>query len=129
MSFCVLITLKTDLIDEVSSEVSEQSSDSERNSGTRQKKKTLIDRESILKVVFWFAMVSAVMTLLSVFWQHLGSAGAATMIDVLTGGAVRTRLGAISMGLGWTAVVLNTAVFLGARMSIIVMRRLSELSD
>lgn len=48
------------------------------------------------------------------------------MVEVLTDGTVKTRLGSVAMGLGWTMVALNIVVFMGTIimiLSIIILAR------
>lgn len=67
------------------------------------------------------------MSLLSVFWQHMASSGAATLMQVVTAGVVQVKVGAAAMGLGWATFVLNTlsfvAIFVMARsLRVLAMR-------
>lgn len=127
VAFCLLPTFSS-ARNQLSSEAREESSNGERDSETQAKKRPML-LDSRTHVAHWFTLVAAVMTLLSVFWQHLGSAGAATMIEALTDGAVKTSLGSVSMGLGWATVVLNFVIFAGLRLRILSIRILSRLSD
>jgi hypothetical protein len=72
-------------------------------------------------------LVSALMTLLSVFWQHLASAGAVTMTEILTAGAIHGYVGPSAMGLGWAAVAINGVTFLGLLIVILSIRILSQM--
>lgn len=51
------------------------------------------------------------------------------MVEVLTGGAIKARLGSVALGLGWTTVCLNIVVFMGTLMMILSIRVLSQLAD
>lgn len=110
-------------------ESGEQSSNSERTAGRLQIFKSQFRAPLLQQVVLWFTLVAAVMSLLSVFWQHLGSAGAATMVRILTAGVIKTHLGSVIMGLGWTTVVINVVVFWGVLVMILSIRVLSQLAD
>ncbi|KAK5991967.1 hypothetical protein PT974_05362 [Cladobotryum mycophilum] len=56
--------------------------------------------------------ISALMTCLTVFWQHLSSAAAIAVSKRMTAGVVKGHVGSVSMGLGWAAVFLNFSIFL-----------------
>ncbi|KAG8158006.1 hypothetical protein KVR01_012278 [Diaporthe batatas] len=131
IAFCLLYTFSpAHLGDDLETpEIYEQSSNSERRDARGRAIKRKHPVPVIRQMVLWFTLVAAVMSLLSVFWQHLGSAGVATMIRVLAAGEIKTHLGSVSMGLGWTTVVINAAVFLGWLLMILSIRILSQLSD
>lgn len=69
------------------------------------------------------------MTLLSVFWQHMASSNAATLMKLVTAGVVHVQVGAAAMGLGWGTVVLNTIEFLAILIMVISIRTLSMIAD
>ncbi|KAL7785628.1 Ca2+ regulator and membrane fusion protein Fig1 domain-containing protein [Trichoderma ceciliae] len=70
--------------------------------------------------------MSAMMTLLSVFWQHLASVGAATLLEALTSGAVSGHVGSVAAGLGWTAVAINFLTLLAVINKVLCMGVLRE---
>jgi hypothetical protein len=69
---------------------------------------------------------SAMMTLLSVFWQHVASSGAATLSEAITSGAVSGHVGSVAAGLGWTAATINFLTCLAMINTILCIGALRE---
>ncbi|OHE99307.1 hypothetical protein CORC01_05348 [Colletotrichum orchidophilum] len=73
--------------------------------------------------------VSALISLLATFWQHLSSSAAIAMSSAFTQGAVTGHVGAASMALGWTSVFLLMVTFIGLLVMILAIRVLSQMVD
>lgn len=69
------------------------------------------------------------MTLLSVFWQHMASSNAVTLINLATAGVVHVEIGSAAMGLGWATFALNAIEFLAIVLMVVSIRYLSMLAD
>lgn len=76
-----------------------------------------------------FLGISAMMTLLSAFWQHMASSNTATLMKLVTAGAVQVEVGAAAMGLGWATFSLNAIQFVGIFIMVLSIRTLSMLAD
>ncbi|KAH8755796.1 Ca2+ regulator and membrane fusion protein Fig1-domain-containing protein, partial [Diaporthe sp. PMI_573] len=73
--------------------------------------------------------ISAIMTLLSVFWQHMASSNAAILMEIVTAGVVQSKVGAAAMGLGWSTVFLNAVETVAILIMILSIRVLAQLED
>ena len=63
----------------------------------------------------------------SMLWQHVSSAAAASMVGSLTYGTVEGRVGPAAMALGWTAVFCQFVVFAGIMVMILSIKVLAEV--
>ncbi len=70
---------------------------------------------------------SSMLSLLAALWQHIGSAAAVKMAEVLSYGTVTGHVGAAAMALGWASFALFAIVFAGLTIMIISIRVLAQL--
>lgn len=83
----------------------------------------------VSQVALFSLGISATMTLLSVFWQHMASSNALTLIELVTADIVQVKVGAAAMGLGWATFVLNAVEFVGILIMVVSIRVLSMMTD
>jgi hypothetical protein len=74
--------------------------------------------------VYAALLISSMLMLVSIIWQHTAAVAATTMVKQL--GGLETDIGVITMILGWAAVVL---LFLATIMLDIMIRSLSLLDE
>lgn len=73
--------------------------------------------------------ISALLTLIAVLWQHVGSAASGAMVSSTTYDAVTADVGAAAMALGWTGVALMVLLVAGIvqiQISISLLDKLTE---
>lgn len=51
------------------------------------------------------------------------------MIEVSTDGIIKTRLGSVAMGLGWTTVAVNAVVLMGTLLMILSIKVLAQSAE
>ncbi|WDK20868.1 hypothetical protein CGRA01v4_12157 [Colletotrichum graminicola] len=73
--------------------------------------------------------VSAVISFLATFWQHLSSSAAIAMSCAFTQGAVTGHVGAAAMALGWISVVLLMTTFIDMAVMILSIKVLSRMDE
>lgn len=76
--------------------------------------------------VLFFATLLA---LVSAIWQHMASASASKLVDVLLYGAVETRVGATAMALAWVGTLLLGVTFFWALAFELSVRVVLEVID
>lgn len=84
---------------------------------------------SVSQVALFSLGISATMTLLSVFWQHMASSNALTLIELVTADIVQVKVGAAAMGLGWATFVLNAVEFVGILIMVLSIRVVAMMTD
>lgn len=86
---------------------------------------------SVSQVALFSLGISATMTLLSVFWQHMASSNALTLIELVTADIVQVKVGAAAMGLGWatSSFVLNAVEFVGILIMVLSIRVVAMMTD
>lgn len=67
--------------------------------------------------------------LISVLWQHINSSSTATMVEVLTYGAVSGHVGGAAMALGWISVGTAALVCVAIYVMIMSIRILRHIDD
>jgi hypothetical protein len=70
--------------------------------------------------------LAALLVFVSVFWQHIASSGAVTMVQSLSYGALKGKLGVVAVVLGWCAVVLDAISAVGILIMILSINILAE---
>lgn len=80
-------------------------------------------------VVLAFLGISAMMTLLSVFWQQMVTSEAVTLMGIVTSGVVQVEVGAAAMGLGWAIFFLNAVSFIAILLVVLSLSILAVLTD
>jgi len=66
---------------------------------------------------------------ISILWQHIASAAAASMISSLTYGTAEGRVGPAAMALGWTAVLCQFVAFAGIVLLILSIKVLADFVE
>ena len=83
----------------------------------------------VCQVALALIFVASVFVLVSVLWQHTASVAAATIVQDLGNGSVKSGVGTSAMVLGWFGFVLLIIVTIGLLvmiLSIIVLDRLTD---
>ena len=75
------------------------------------------------------ALVAFLISLMSIFWQHLSSSATGTMVKVLTYGTTTGHVGVTAMGLGWVSVLLLMTTTVTIVVIILRIRVLAALAD
>jgi hypothetical protein len=65
----------------------------------------------------------------SMLWQHIASAVAASMVGNLTYGIAEGRVGPAAIALGWTAVFFQFVAFAGIIFNILSIKVMREVAD
>ena len=85
------------------------------------------------KTVSYLAIASvalaSIFLFVSILWQHIASAAAASMVRSLTYGAAEGSVGAAGIALGWTAVVCQIIVGLGIMLMILSIKILNAIAS
>ncbi|KAK1580568.1 Ca2+ regulator and membrane fusion protein Fig1-domain-containing protein [Colletotrichum navitas] len=84
---------------------------------------------AVSKIASACIFVSAVISMLATFWQHLSSSAAIAMSSAFTQGAVTGHVGAAAMALGWISVFLLMTTFVGIIVMILSIRILLRLVE
>ena len=74
-------------------------------------------------------MLASLLALVSMMWQHTASVAAATTAQDMAYGAVKSRVGAVSMTLGWMALAFLIISALGLALVILSIRLIDRLTD
>jgi Ca2+ regulator and membrane fusion protein Fig1 len=74
-----------------------------------------------------FVAISSILSFISLLWQHVASAVAATATENLSYGSVKSHVGASAMVLGWVGVALIMVVTIGLLAMVLSIRLLAEL--
>ncbi|OAX78169.1 hypothetical protein ACJ72_07525 [Emergomyces africanus] len=72
--------------------------------------------------------VASLLSLVSVFWQHISSAASVTMHEELYYGVVKGHIGVVSMVLGWGGVCAAFLVLIGLVVMLVGLRVLAKLT-
>jgi hypothetical protein len=75
------------------------------------------------------AFVAAMLSLISILWQHVGAVGAAAMAESANYGNVKAVIGAGAMAMGWITFTLIMLVFIGLTVMILSIAILDRLTD
>jgi hypothetical protein len=73
--------------------------------------------------------LAALLVFVSVFWQHIASSGAVTMVQSLSYGALKGKLGVVTVVLGWCAVVLDALSAVGILIMILSISILADVLE
>lgn len=82
--------------------------------------------QSVSQAALAVMSIAAILMLVSVLWQHVATATAASMGGGLAYGAVRGGVGVVAMVLGWGGVLLVVLGVLGLLTMILTLRILTE---
>ena len=85
----------------------------------------------VSQVALALIFISSIFVLVSVLWQHTASVAAATIVQDLGNGSVKSGVGTSAMVLGWFGFVLLIIVTIGLLvmiLSIIILDRLTDES-
>jgi hypothetical protein len=69
---------------------------------------------------------ASIFLFVSMLWQHIASAAAASMVGSLTYGMAEGRVGPAAMALGWTAAFCQFVAFGGIVIMVLSMKVLTE---
>ena len=73
--------------------------------------------------------IASVLALVSMMWQHTASVAAATTVQDMTYGAVKSQVGAASMALGWIGFASLSIPAVGLLIMVMSISLLDRLTD